>query len=63
MRVIKYGNLPVRYPFTGGITMWLLLDRLQAPVWVQAVWWTLYAILFLILIVCTCLQEQVDVVK
>jgi hypothetical protein len=51
MKVIDSENLPARLPLWSSITVWLLLDRLQAPGWVYGVMGTLFAIIWIAAIV------------
>lgn len=61
-KVISNKQTPIN-PFRtawGGAFLWLLMDRLRPPVAVQAVVWTLYAIILISFIIVAFKQEQVE---
>ena len=61
MKRIAYKNLPATWPITPTITLWLLLDRLGVGDVAWGVFYTLAAIIWVIVAVAVFNTEQVDV--
>lgn len=61
MRVIRYANIPAKYPIIPTICWWLLLDRLGVGGFGMGVFWTIAGIWWVICIALVFHQEQVDV--
>jgi hypothetical protein len=59
-KVIAFKSLPMRPPISLSILLWLLLDRLNAPVWVWSVVGTLLGIVWIISLHEVFTQELVD---
>lgn len=60
-KVISRKNLPTRLPAIFTAVMWLLLDRLESPSWVQGVAWTLVALIWIGSIISIVQEHDVDV--
>ena len=61
MKRISYKNLPATWPITPTITFWLLLDRLGVGDVTWGVFYTLAAIIWVIIAVVVFNTEQVHV--
>lgn len=59
-KVVSNKNLPMRLPIFPTITLWLLLDRLDAAVWVWSVVGTLWVILWIVAAITCWLQELTE---
>lgn len=59
--VIRWKNLPVKFPTWQTAVIWLLMDRLNASDTVTAVVWTLWSIIWLLLICEFFSQNKVDI--
>ena len=46
-KVVDVKNLPYKPPILGGLVWWLVLDKLGAPDWVCGAFATLYAFVFI----------------
>lgn len=61
LKKIHRRNLPVKIPLFKTITIWLLLDRCNAPIWV----WITFAIVALIAWIISgsmfCVEKQIDI--
>ncbi len=62
-KVVHYRCLPAKIPVMSGITLWLLLDRLQVPAWVWGAVGAAYAILFLLCVGAVVRQQDTDIFK
>lgn len=59
-KVIAFKSLPMRPPINLSILLWLLLDRLSAPVWVWSVLGTLLGIIWIVSLNLIFTQELVE---
>jgi hypothetical protein len=59
-KVIARQYLPVRPPLFGTATVWLLLDRLGPPAWVQGAVWCFVALLWVGSFMAMAEQEHVS---
>lgn len=61
MKVIDQKNLPVKLPVFPTATAWLLLDRFQAPGWVQGCVYTLFGLIWLASIIAVWKQQPTNI--
>lgn len=61
MKVVSFKNLPTRLPIYQGLTLWLVLDRVDAPSWAWGAVGTLFGLLFLVALYIVCTQKQVEI--
>lgn len=59
-KVIARKNLPTHVPLHGGLTLWLLMDRLAPPDWAWGVIWTMFAVYAIVVFVITQTDEYVE---
>jgi len=60
---IMVSNLYTNLPITPGITLWLLLDRLNASGVTWGIYWTLIVIIFIAVLTQIFTTEPVDIFK
>ena len=60
MKRIAYKNLPAKWPIVPTITFWLLLDKIGVGDVAWGVFYTLAAIIWVIIAVAVFTTEQVD---
>jgi len=58
---IKSSSMPTRSPLASAALLWLLLDRLGAPLWAYGVMWTIVGLAAIAWIHCLCTTEERDV--
>jgi hypothetical protein len=60
-KVIKLSSMPSRSPAGFGILWWLLLDRLNAPIWAYGLLWTVVGLLAVAFIASWWTEKPCDV--
>ena len=60
-KVIARKNLPARFPLISCMTIWLFLDRFDAPGWVHGIVWTLLSVIAIATLVEIATDDEIDV--
>lgn len=60
-KVVPYKNMPMNMPLWPSTTMWLMLDRLNAPGWLWGVCGTCLAVAWLCWVIDVCTRDPLDI--